>query len=148
MSKKISIESIIIRPERKADPLHVKTIRITNKGIEGDHYSKEDGSRQVSLIAADDLAEVAASTGFQGDVHLACRRNIMLTTLPEENLKGKIIQLGEEVILEITGYCTPCFRMDENFGEGAISAFAKRAGWVARVIETGSISVGDKFSLK
>ena len=148
MSKNISIESIIIRPERKADPLRVKNVRVTDLGIEGDHYAKENGNRQVTLIAADDLAEVAANTGFQGDAHLACRRNIMLTSLPDENLKGKIIQLGDEVVLEITGYCTPCFRMDENFGEGAISAFAKRAGWVARVIETGSISVGDKFSMK
>lgn len=148
MSQIISIQSIIIRPARKAEPLRVDTARITNNGIEGDHYAKEDGTRQVTLIAEDALAEVAAITGFQGDGHLACRRNIMLNTLPQENLKGKIIKLGEKVVLEITGYCTPCFRMDENFGEGAISAFSKRAGWVARIIENGSISVGDKFFMK
>ncbi|HUR31138.1 MAG TPA: MOSC domain-containing protein [Saprospiraceae bacterium] len=143
-----SIQSIIIRPERKATPLRVEKVEITNLGIRGDHYAKEEGARQVTLIACDDLAEVAAIVGFQGDAHLASRRNIMLDSLPEENLKGKIVGLGDDVILEITGYCTPCFRMEENFGEGAINAFSNRAGWVAKVIEGGSISVGDKFFLK
>ena len=72
----------------------------------------------------------------------------MVDSLPDENLKGKIIGIGDNVLLEITGYCTPCFRMEENFGNGAIDAFSKRAGWVARVIESGSISVGDKFFMK
>lgn len=143
-----SIQSIIIRPERKSIPLHVNDAEITSVGIAGDHYAKEDGLRQVTLIAADGLAKVAAAVGFQGDAHLACRRNIMIDALPDEDLKGKQVALGDEVILEITGYCAPCSRMEENFGEGAINAFSKRAGWVAKVIRTGSITVGDKFSLK
>lgn len=143
-----SIQSIIIRPGRREIPLRVNDAEITNEGIKGDHYVKEDGKRQVTLIAADDLATVAATVGFQGDAHLASRRNIMINSLPDEDLKGKFVGLGDDVILEITGYCNPCFRMDENFGEGAISAFEKKAGWVARVVESGSISVGDKFFIK
>lgn len=143
-----SIQSIIIRPERRAQPLRIEHAEITNSGITGDHYRKESGARQVTLIAKKDLAEVAANVGFQGDAHFASRLNILVDVFPEENLKGKIVGLGDDVILEITGYCTPCFRMDENFGEGAISAFEKKAGWVARVIEGGSISVGDLFFLK
>lgn len=143
-----SVKSILIRPQKKADPLHVMHIKITPAGIEGDHYNKADGKRQVTLIAADELAEMAAIIGFQGDAHLACRRNIMIESLPEGDLKGKIIGLGDKVLLEITGYCNPCFRMDENFGEGAIAAFDKRAGWTARVIEGGQVAVGDPFFLK
>ena len=143
-----SIQSIIVRPERRAIPVRICHAEITNVGIKGDHYAKEGGSRQVTIIANDALATVAATVGFQGDAHLACRRNILVDSLPDEDLKGKFIRLGNDVVLEITGYCNPCFRMDENFGEGAISAFEKKAGWVARVIEGGSISVGDKFFLK
>ena len=143
-----SVKSILIRPEKKADPLHVTRINITTNGIEGDHYNKEDGKRQVTLIAADGLAAMAAIVGYQGDAHLACRRNIMIETLPEGDLKGKMIRLGDKVLLEITGYCHPCFRMDENFGEGAIVAFDKRAGWTARVIEGGHVGIGDPFFLK
>ncbi len=143
-----SITSIIIRPERKEIPRRVESVKISMTGIIGDHYAKEDGKRQVSLIAADALNEVAAVVGFQGDAHLASRRNIMVNSLPDENLKGKIVGFGNDVLLEITGYCTPCFRMDENFGKGAIQAFEKKAGWVAKVIEGGLISVGDKFFIK
>jgi len=91
------------------------------------------------------LAEMAATIDFHGDVHMACRRNIMIDTLPHEDLKGKHVVLGEDVILEITGYCSPCSRMEENFGEGAIAAFSDKAGWVAKVISEGSISIGDDF---
>ncbi|MEP6794217.1 MAG: MOSC domain-containing protein [Saprospiraceae bacterium] len=63
--------------------------------------------------------------------------------MPKEDLKGKHIALGDDVIIEITGYCTPCSRMEENFGKGAIDAFSQRAGWVARVISEGSITTGD-----
>ena len=142
-----SVKSILIRPGKKADPLHVTSINITQKGIEGDHYNKEDGKRQVTLIGADGLAEMAALVGFPGDAHLACRRNILIEKLPEGDLKGKQVGLGDKVLLEITGYCNPCFRMDENFGEGAIAAFDKRAGWTARVIEGGQVSLGDPFFL-
>lgn len=143
-----TVQSIIIRPARKANPIRINKAVITSAGIRGDHYAKENGLRQVTLVAKDDLAKVAATVGFQGDVHFASRRNIMVESLPHENLKGKIVRVGKDVLLEITGYCTPCFRMDENFGKGAISAFAKRAGWVAKVIEGGSISVGDKIFVK
>ncbi len=142
------IQSIIIRPERRETPLRVNEAEITNEVIKGDHYAKEDGKRQVTLIGSNDLAMAAETVGFQGDPHLAIRRNIMVDSLPDEDLKVKIIGLGDAVILEITGYCTPCFRMDENFGEGAFSSFEKKAGWAARVIECGSISVGDKFFIK
>ena len=143
-----SIQSIVIRPERKAPPVKVTHAEITVAGIKGDHYAKEEGLRQVTLIAEDDLATVATTVGFQGDAHLACRRNILIDTLPDVDLKGKIVGLGDEVLLEITGYCNPCFRMEENFGTGAINAFSKKAGWVARVIKNGSISVGDIFFVK
>jgi MOSC domain-containing protein YiiM len=143
-----SIQSILIRPARKAPPLYVQSVEITSHGIRGDHYDKHDGNRQVTLIAKDGLATVAAAIGFEGDPHLACRRNIMIDSFPDEDLKGKRVQLGNQVILEITGYCSPCTRMDENFGDGAIQAFDKKGGWTAKVIQSGSVSVGDPFFLR
>lgn len=142
------VKAILIRPAKKAEPVYINTAEISNMGITGDHYSKEDGKRQVTLISAHDIAEVANSVGFHGDAHIACRRNILIDTFPSDDMKGKVVGLGDEVILEITGYCTPCFRMDENFGEGAIAAFSKKAGWTAKVIRGGKIYVGDKFFTK
>lgn len=138
-----TIQSIIIRPERRVSPVRVHDAKINVTGIEGDHYAKPDGLRQVTLIAGDQLAEMTATIGFRGDAHMACRRNIMIDTLPQADLTGRKLALGEEVIVEITGYCAPCNRMEENFGEGAVAAFFDKAGWGAKVIAEGSISIGD-----
>ncbi len=140
-----AIQSIVIRPEKKGEIRHMDTVRIHAAGIEGDHFVRPETRRSVTLIAADDLAKVAATVGFQGDVHGASRRNICVDSFPEENMIGKKVALGEDVVLEITCYCTPCKRMDDNLGEGAVMAFDQKAGWGAIVIEEGEISIGDSF---
>ena len=139
------VTSIIVRPEKKGAPKHLTIAHIHSTGVEGDHAIRPESRRPVTLIAADDLATVAANVGFQGDAHGACRRNICVDTFPTDDMKGKRVALGDEVILEITGYCTPCQRMDDNFGPGAILALQKKAGWIAIVIEEGDVRVGDTF---
>ncbi|HXR80163.1 MAG TPA: MOSC domain-containing protein [Saprospiraceae bacterium] len=140
-----SITSIVIRPEKRGVTQHLQAAHIHAAGIEGDHFVRPETKRSVTLVAADDLARVAANIGFQGDAHGACRRNICVDSFPEENMEGKRIALGDDVILEITCYCTPCKRMDENFGDGAVQAFDHAAGWGAIVIREGDIKVGDTF---
>lgn len=142
------VESIIIRPVKKGEPVRKQEVNITPLGIEGDHSAKPDGKRPVTLISASALAAAAASIGFEGDVHVACRRNILIDHLPEENMEGKIISIGKEVVLEITEYAKPCKRMDENFGEGGVEALFEKAGWGAKVISPGSIAVGDVVLLQ
>lgn len=143
-----SIQSIIIWPERYTPPVRVTRAENNGSGIRGDHFSKRGRITWVTLIAHDDLATVAAVVGFQWDVHMACRPNILVDTLPDVNLKGIIVSLGDEVLLEIIGFCAPCFRMEENFGTGGINAFLKKAGWVERVIKSEAISVLDLFFVK
>lgn len=140
-----SVTSIIIRPEKRGDPKHLMHARIHAEGIEGDHFVRPETRRAVTLIAAADLATVAASIGFYGDAHGACRRNICVDFFPEENMEGKRVALGDEVVLEITCYCAPCKRMDENLGSGAVHAFDKKAGWGAIVLREGEVKVGDEF---
>jgi MOSC domain-containing protein YiiM len=142
-----SITSIIIRPGKKGVPLHLEAAHIHAEGIDGDHFVRPETKRAVTIIAADDLAEVAATIGFQGDAHGACRRNICVDSFPEKNMQGKRVALGQDVILEITCYCAPCRRMEENLGDGAVQAFEKKSGWGAIVIEGGKIKVGDAFKV-
>jgi MOSC domain-containing protein YiiM len=142
-----SIQSIIIRPEKKGVPQRINEAKIHIGGIDGDHYAKPEGHRQVTLIAASDLATVAASVGFQGDAHIASRRNICVDTLPDGDLVGKKVSLGDDVLLEITCYCNPCKRMNENFGDGAVDAFDNKAGWGAIVLREGAVQVGDLVSI-
>lgn len=142
-----SIQSIVIRPEKKGPPMHVQEARIFTAGIEGDHFVRPETLRAVTLVAADDLAKVAASVGFQGDPHAACRRNICVDSFPFEDMIGRQIALGDEVILEVTCYCAPCKRMDDNFGEGTVPVFDQKAGWGAIVLREGHVRVGDAFNV-
>jgi len=142
-----AIRSILVRPEKKGQIVHLEEAIVHPHGIQGDHYVRPEVGRAVTLIAGRELAEAAAVVGFQGDAHAASRRNIMVDEFPEADMKGKRIALGEEVILEITSYCTPCSRMDENFGKGAVQALDQRAGWCAIVIRDGQIRIGDSFRL-
>jgi MOSC domain-containing protein YiiM len=141
------IQSIVIRPEKKGPPKHIREARIFTAGIEGDHFVRPETQRAVTLVAADDLATVAASVGFEGDAHAACRRNICVDSFPYEDMIGKRVTLGDEVILEVTCYCFPCKRMDDNFGEGTVPVFDQKAGWGAIVIREGQVKVGDKFKV-
>lgn len=142
-----TVKSIVIRPEKKGPPLRVDEVNILTEGIEGDHFVLPEKQRAVTLVAADALAEVAANVGFQGDAHSACRRNICVDSIPQEDMVGRRVSLGDEVLLEITCYCFPCKRMDENLGEGAVKAFDQKAGWGAIVLREGHVKVGDVFEV-
>lgn len=141
------IQSILVRPKRKESPLVVTEATILKSGIKGDHHFKPVSKRTVTLISAQALTEVAATVGFEGNAHLASRRNICVDQLPQENMIGQKIALGDEVLLEVTCYCSPCKRMDENLGQGALNAFHEKAGWGAIVLREGQVKKGDHFQL-
>lgn len=138
-----TIQSIVIRPEKKGPVRKINEARILTAGIEGDHFVRPETQRAVTLISSAGLAAVAATVGFEGDAHSASRRNICIDTLPEGDLVGRRVTLGDDVLLEITCYCAPCKRMDENLGDGAVQAFDQKAGWGAIVLREGLVKVGD-----
>ena len=138
------LEFIGIRPERKAEVMSVERVAVSiETGLEGDHYSKEGGKRQVTLIGKEGLEETARILET-ATVHPAkTRRNLLISGLDlREMLEGKI-QIGEDVVLEVTGKCFPCARMDQNLGAGGLKALGSRAGVTARVVSGGEIKVGD-----
>ena len=62
-------------------------------------------------------------------------------------MKDKKIEIGESVILAITGICHPCTRMEQNLGPGGYSAMRGHGGLTATVMRDGSIKVGDRIQL-
>ena len=110
------VEWIGIRPERRESMQVVDSLTLSEKkGILGDHYSGQSGNRHVTLIQAEHLPVVAALTGRDELDPALLRRNIVVSGLNLLALKDQKIQIGD-TILEITGQCHPCSKMETGSG--------------------------------
>ncbi len=119
---------------------------VTGTGVDDDYHSKKKpgGDRQVTLIQAEHFAVIAANTGRDSVSPELFRRNIVVRGIELTSLIGCRFRIGE-ALLEGTGPCTPCSRMDENLGQGGRLAMKGLGGLTAKVIEPGRIRVGDQM---
>lgn len=113
---------------------------IENYGIEGDRHAVSEGvrtKRQVLLTDEETLAKFGLS---RGDI----RENVTTTGIKIHSLKeGDRVSLGGDAVVEITGHCAPCARMDE-IRDGLRVALEGNRGMLATVISGGEVSVGDE----
>lgn len=131
------------RPARRADVVPCEcVIAQAGGGLDGDHYSGRSGSRGVTLIQAEHLAVIGALLRRRSIDPALVRRNIVVSGVNLIALKGLRFRLGA-ALLEGTGPCPPCSRMEEVLGPGAYNAMRGHAGLSARVISGGAIRVGD-----
>lgn len=132
-----------LRPARRAPVLVVEhATLVPGTGLEGDRYAGTGrAARQVTILAAEDLAAIAAFTGR--DVAPATlRRNLLVAGVNLHALKHRRFRIGP-ALLEWSGECHPCSRMEEALGVGGYNAMRMRGGITARVIEGGAITLGD-----
>ena len=57
-------------------------------------------------------------------------------------LKGKRFRIGS-VVLEYTGLCHPCSKMETALGPGGYNAMQGHGGITAKVVEAGELAIGD-----
>ena len=117
----------------------------TDSHLLGDHARpKAGGKRQITLIQHEHLAAVASYLGLDEPLSPGrLRRNLVVSGLNLLALKNRQIQIGEEVILDITGECHPCSRMEEELGPGGYNAMRGHGGLTAHIAQGGIIRVGD-----
>ncbi len=120
---------------------------IEDQGLEGDHYSGRPGSkRQVTVIQQEHLRAVASYFGKEQIDPQLTRRNIVTRGINLHALKDRKFQIGE-VVLEGTGDCAPCSRMEQNLGAGGWNAMRGHGGLTARIVKGGRIRLGDSVKL-
>ncbi|MFK7772398.1 MAG: MOSC domain-containing protein [Saprospiraceae bacterium] len=142
------VDFISIRSERKILPAVLESVHISiENGLEGDHYKGSSRKRQVTLIQAEHLKAVASLLEKNTIDPLLTRRNIVVSGVNLLAFKNMQFQIGEDVILEMTGACHPCSQMETNFGEGGYNAMRGHGGITAKVIHGGEIKIGDKIKL-
>ena len=142
------VEWIGLRPAKRVDMQVVESVEVTTEnGLVGDRYSGQSGKRQVTLIQQEHLEAVAKFLDVDAiDVALT-RRNVLVSGINLLALKDHRFQIGESVILETTGHCHPCSRMEENFGAGGYNAMRGHGGLTARVVTGGMIKLGDTVEM-
>ncbi len=107
----------------------------TETGLLGDWRGKP-GKRQITVLALTDWQTACAELGIERP-WTDRRANLLLADVPK--IPGSRIALGEAV-LEVTGECDPCERM-QAVHPGLFDALAKdwRGGVTCRVLQGGEI---------
>ena len=131
-------------------PIRAATIRF--EGVEGDHnrFRTErkggDPGRAVNLFSLERIEQLkeeghSIEVGSTGE-------NLTIEGVDWGNLKvGMMLKVGKAT-LELSGPCVPCSKIGESFIERNFSRIDhdKESGWSrwsARVVEEGTVGVGD-----
>jgi MOSC domain-containing protein YiiM len=137
-------------------PKHaVETVRVTPLGLEGDaHRDREHHGgpdRAVCVFAMEAIREL------QSEGHPlvpgALGENVTLEGLDWSAVQpGSRLRLGDDVVLEVTRYTSPCLNIGPAFRGGDYSLVSQkrhpgRSRVYARVITTGMLRRGDSVQL-
>lgn len=138
------VEWLGLRPARDI-PIVTPTqvVAVIGKGLQGDRFvGGSQGKRQVTLIQAEHLAAIAALLGRESVPPDLLRRNIVVSGINLLALKTTPFLVGE-VLLEMTGLCHPCSKMETALGRGGYNAMRSHGGITTKVLHGGVISLGD-----
>lgn len=112
-----------------------KAYAIADFGLEGNSHSRHGSRRQILLVDEESIEVLRLSSG-------ELRENITTSGLDVPGLvKGQKLSLGDDVVIEVTGYCEPCYLLDE-IRDGLQEEVDGIRGMLAVVVKGGEVKVG------
>jgi MOSC domain-containing protein YiiM len=112
---------------------------IKDKGFKGCIHGRTGSERQVCLMDRETLHKFGLDPGV-------VKENITTRGIDFQSLAtGNVLPIGD-CVLEITGPCDPCARMDE-IRMGLQAELRGQRGWLCRVKEAGMIRKGDRIQV-
>ena len=140
-----------LRPSR-GTPVRVvqSAFAVAGRGLDGDHQ-RQSGlrpwrRREITLVFEADRIAAEAALGRPVPAE-RLRRNLLVEgACPAVWTRGTRLRLCS-ALLQVTVPVAPCRRMDDALGPGAQAALKGRGGVAVRVLEGGTVCVGDRFEL-
>lgn len=152
-----SVSAIHVAPEAGADvEARERVDAVTGRGLRGDRYfagvgtysaSARDVPREITLIESETLAALEREVGIELPAG-AHRRNVTTQGIALDRLVGERFRVGNTVC-EGVERCAPCSYLERLLGiDGLHDALVGRGGIRARIVESGSIAVGDEVAAR
>jgi MOSC domain-containing protein YiiM len=151
------LDAILLRPGRDLPVQAVaEALAVPGRGLTGDRHaeraprSADGGKRQVTLIQAEHLPLIAAWAGRASVDAALLRRNLVIAGLNLVAARSPLarhplrLRIGASVILQLTGPCDPCSKMEAALGRGGYNAMRGHGGMTAMVEAGGRIALGDR----
>ena len=122
-----------------SDPVQEATA-ISGLGLEGDRSAYEGNTRQVLFVDKEILDEAGLVPG-------QVKENITVTGMNVSQVQpGQVFTIGDSVTLEAVGDCEACGKMDA-IRMGLMDEIQGKRGMLAKVINGGSIKIGDSVTV-
>jgi MOSC domain-containing protein YiiM len=146
------VEAICIAPRAGAPMQPLAAVEaIVGAGLAGDRYAAgvgfysarptDPGAREVTLFEAEVLDQLQAEYGIAlGPAEH--RRNLTTRGVRLGPLIGQRFRIGD-VVLEGVKDCPPCEHLEQLVSRPVLQPLVNRGGLRARVLEGGTIRVGD-----
>jgi MOSC domain-containing protein YiiM len=144
------VEGIFLAPEIAAPCKPVESVRfVPGRGPEGDRKFRPEGTepyeqgtgRDITLIEAEAIEELAANTGIELGPGEA-RRNIVTRGISLDDLVGKPFRVGDVRCVAIEPN-EPCRHLEKLTQPGVLRGLVGRGGIRADVVSGGEVNVGD-----
>jgi MOSC domain-containing protein YiiM len=135
--------------------LPVLAAQVTELGLEGDaHRDMEHHGGPERALCIFALEQIQA---LQAEGHMVSPgtigENLTVAGLDWERVTpGSRLGLGDGVVIEVTRYTSPCFKIKQSFADGDYSRVSQKrhpgsSRVYARVLKTGRIKQGDPVRL-